>query len=350
MLFSVCIPVYNTSKYLDECLQSVLSQTETNYEIVLINDGSTDHSGEICDRYAAQYPHIRVIHKENEGLMMTRRRGFQEARGDYFICLDSDDAFYDEDALKKIREMIEQNRADLVVYEYIYAFERTAQPDRYISLFDHPNGHVFQSETKQEVYNKLLLGKFLNPIVIKAASRKIVDLDVDYSRWKDQLVNSQGEDLFQSLPILDKAVRIAYLREPLYFYRWNPASISRNVRPEYYYAYRTIYQRTDRYLDKWKFSDEQIHQIMQGRINMIFSVLLAKTHTSRKKWLQVLREVAEDPFFRELWKKRDGAYVCKYYMLMGQLILKKRFVTLQILKKSVGFLAIIKQKMVQRSK
>ena len=92
MLFSVCIPVYNTSKYLDECLASVLCQTEKDYEIVLVDDGSTDGSGALCDRYAARYPHIRVIHKENEGLMMTRRRGFQEALGDYFICLDSDDA------------------------------------------------------------------------------------------------------------------------------------------------------------------------------------------------------------------------------------------------------------------
>ena len=92
MLFSVLIPVYNTSKYLDECINSVLSQTEKNFEIVLLNDGSTDNSGDICDSYAEKYPDfIRVIHKENEGLMMTRRRGFKEAKGDYFICLDSDD-------------------------------------------------------------------------------------------------------------------------------------------------------------------------------------------------------------------------------------------------------------------
>lgn len=348
MLFSICIPVYNTSKYLDECLQSVLCQTEKDYEIVLVDDGSTDNSGEICDRYAAEYPHIRVIHKENEGLMMTRRRGFQEAKGDYFLCLDSDDAFNDKNTLKKIRHIIEEEKADLVIYEYIYAYSTTAQPDRRISLFDCPDGYIFQRDAKCEIYNKLLFGTGLNAIWIKAASRNIVDLDVDYSQWKDQLVNSQGEDLFQSLPILDKAERIAYLKEPLYFYRWNPASISRNVRPEYYYAYRTIYQRTDLYLEKWMFTDTQIHRIMQARINMIFGVLLAEKHPDHKKWLQVLRDVAEDPFYCELWEKRDGKHICKYYMLMGQLILKKRFVILQIVKKTVDFLVRM-NKLVKRS-
>jgi len=201
---------------------------------------------------------------------------------------------------------------------------------------------------KQELYNKFLLGKGLNPIVIKAVSRKIVDMDEDYSRWKDSLVNGLAEDLFQTLPILDAAQRVAYLKESLYFYRWNPASISRNIRPDYYYAYRTVYQRTDEYLKKWGFEEEKIHRIMQGRINMIFGVLLAEHQPDRKRWLQVLSEVSDDPFFRELWQKRDKAYICKYYMLMGQLILKKQFLILQIVKKTVEFLVRIK-KYIQRS-
>ena len=348
MLFSVCIPVYNTSKYLDECLESVLRQTEKDYEIVLVDDGSTDNAGEICDRYAAQYPNIRVIHKENEGLLMTRRRGFAEARGDYFVCLDSDDALNDADALKKIRHMIEEKHADLVIYEYVCAAQQNAQADRHISLFPYPNGYIFEADAKQVLYDKLLLGKSLNPIVIKAVARRVMDLDTDYGQWRADLVNSQGEDLFQSLPILDRAERIAYLKEPLYFYRWNPSSISRNVRPEYYYAYRTIYQRTDIYLDKWAFDSERIHRIEQGRINMIFGVLLAEHHPDHDRWLQVLRSVSDDPFFRQLWEKRDGAHVCKYYMLMGQLILKKQFTVLQIVKKVVDQIQRVKKNMLQR--
>ena len=336
--------------YLDECIQSVLSQTEKDYEIILVNDGSTDNSGEICDRYAAEHSNIRVIHKENEGLMMTRRRAFREAGGEYFICLDSDDALNDADALRKIRRSIEDNHADLVIYEYIYASElHSEKPDRYISLFEYPDGYVFSDGNKHELYEKLLLGKYLNPIVIKAVARHLVDLVTDYSQWKDALINSQGEDLLQTLPILDAADRVAYLKEPLYFYRWNPDSISRNVRPEYYFAYRTIYQRTDLYLQKWDFDEDSVHRIMQGRLNMIFGVLLAEKHPDRDKWLQVLRQAADDPFFHELWEKRDSAYVCRYYMLMGELLLNKRFITLQIAKKTVEMLVKLKRQIRKRS-
>lgn len=349
MLFSICIPVYNTAKYLDECLQSVLRQTEKDYEIVLVDDGSTDDSGWICDRYAAEYPNIRVIHKENEGLMMTRRRGFREAKGDYFLCLDSDDAFYSVDALEKVKRMIEEKNADLVIFEYLYAYEKSAgRPDKIISLFSHPNGYIFEGETKKELYNKLLLGKDLNPIWIKAVSRSVLDLDTDYSPWKEELVGSQGEDLFQTLPILDHAKRVAYLKEPLYFYRWNPDSISRNVRPEYYYAYRAIYQRTDEYLEKWGFIPEETHRILQGRINMLMSMLLASAQSNRERWFQVLKEVSEDPFFRNLWEKRDPAYISKYYLLMGGLILCKKWRLLPAVKRSVEALSHVKHKLWKR--
>lgn len=349
MLFSICIPVYNTSKYLDECLQSVLCQTEKDYEIVLVDDGSTDDSGAICDRYAAQYPNIRVIHKENEGLMMTRRRGFREAKGDFFLCLDSDDALNDMHALEKIRNMIETKDADLVFYEYIYASELNAQrPDRYITLFDYPNGYVFEHKDKKILYQKLLLGGFFNPIVIKVISHNLLDGHINYGQWKDSLVNSQAEDLFQSMPILDAAKRAAYLKEPLYFYRWNPNSISKNVRPDYYYAYRTVYQRADEYLKKWEFTSEQIHQVMQRRINTILGVLLAQSHPDHEQWLAVLKDVADDSFFCNLWRKRDSKYICKYYLLMGELILNKRFATLQIVKKMVETIVQTRKKILQR--
>jgi len=351
MLFSICIPVYNTSQYLDECLRSVLCQTETDYEIVLVDDGSTDGSGTICDRYASEYPNIRVIHKENEGLLMTRRRGFQEARGAYFICLDSDDALNSDDALKKIRQTIEETKADLVIYDYLFAEDISSpKQDKFISLFDHPSGYIFQKETKKELYDKLLLGKYLNPIVIKAVSRNLLDFDTDYSQWKTELVNSQGEDLFQSLPILDAAERVAYLKEPLYFYRWNPDSISRNIRPDYYYAYRTVYQRTDAYLDKWGFDDMQRHRIDQHRINMIFGILLTQGRAERNQWLNVLRDASDDPFFLKLWQKRDAGYISRYYLLMGDLLVKKQFGILQIVKMVTGRIVSVKQKIRNRRK
>ena len=88
---SVIVPVYNNEVYLKQCVNSLMEQTFTDIEILLIDDGSTDKSGYLCDEYAKLDARIRVIHKNNEGLGLTRNRGMQEARGEYFTFLDSDD-------------------------------------------------------------------------------------------------------------------------------------------------------------------------------------------------------------------------------------------------------------------
>lgn len=324
MLFSICIPVYNTSKYLDECLQSVLCQTETDYEIVLVNDGSTDASPQMCDRYAAQYPNIRVIHKENEGLMMTRRRGFREARGDYFICLDSDDYLRSAYALERIRNMIEAEKCDLVVYDYIVGKENP-KDNRTITLFDHPDGYIFDESNKWELYEKLLIGKWFNQIWIKAASRKIVDVDVDYSQWKPDIC--RGEDMFQSYPMLTNATRIGYIKEPFVHYRWTPGSISNNPKLKYYYAYRAIYRREDEYLPLWNLGAETDKKAKLRRIPQILSVLIIGYHASKKagqlaQWKEFIAMVSEDPFFRSLYPEEYRKDISGYYRLLGKLIMK----------------------------
>ena len=88
---SVIVPVYNTEKYLDECIQSILNQSFTNFELLLIDDGSTDRSGAICDQYAAKDERVRVFHKENGGVSSARNVGLDEAKGEWIAFVDSDD-------------------------------------------------------------------------------------------------------------------------------------------------------------------------------------------------------------------------------------------------------------------
>ena len=88
---SVVIPVYNVEKYLIRCLESVILQTYRNLEIVLVDDGSTDNSGKICDEYAERDSRIKVIHKENGGLSDARNVGIKSASADYIVFIDSDD-------------------------------------------------------------------------------------------------------------------------------------------------------------------------------------------------------------------------------------------------------------------
>ena len=114
-MISVIIPVYNVEKFLAECVDSVLAQTYTDWEAILVDDGATDASGAMCDAYAAKDPRIRVIHRENGGLSAARNTGLKAARGEYVYFLDSDD-YIEPDTLALLLETAEREQADVVFF------------------------------------------------------------------------------------------------------------------------------------------------------------------------------------------------------------------------------------------
>lgn len=322
MFFSVCIPVYNTSCYLRECIESVLNQTEKDYEIVLVDDGSTDDSGAICDAYAEQYPFIKVFHKKNEGLMMTRRRAFSEGKGDYFICLDSDDYLLDIDALRKIRKSIVENECDLVLYDYIQGAENPVE-NKLIQMFNKPNEYVFSESEKNEIYVKYLTGKYINPMWIKAISRKILDVDIDYTQWKSAIC--RGEDMFQSPPIFNNAKRIGYIHEPLLYYRWTPGSISNNPKFGFYDAFKCIYTRQDQYIPQWEVSDEIKEQNALQRIGILIGVIgtnyrRSKGFQQKYEWNQYVKRIGNDSFFIKTVKSTESFNKVWYQRVFAKLV------------------------------
>lgn len=326
MFFSVLVPVYNTSKYLRECVESILGQTFRDFELVLLNDGSTDCSGAICDEYAMQHPNVRVIHKDNEGLMMTRRRGFQEARGEYFICVDSDDKLYCQDALAKIHDTIVRTGCDLVIYNYLYG-SGGSRGERTSNLLDCEDGHIFEGSEKMRLYEKLLTSNNMNNMWIKCPARHVVDLDVDYSQWKSQIC--RAEDLFQSYPMLDNAQRIAYISEPLYYYRWTPGSIGNNPKFRYCDALRCIYLRENEYLDKWNISKE-VRDVATARQLSGFMNVSSKCYASCKEngtvnlWKEFASSLADDAFFRNILEGCNKDKVIKYYRVLHTLICRRQ--------------------------
>ena len=122
-LFSVIIPVYNIADYLPQCIDSVLAQDFQDYEIILVDDGSTDGSSEICDKYVLEYEQIKVIHKENTGPSDARNIGIKNAIGDYIIFLDGDDFWQGNTIFFDLSKIIrEENHPDLIVYGFTPIF------------------------------------------------------------------------------------------------------------------------------------------------------------------------------------------------------------------------------------
>ena len=117
MFFSVIVPVYNVEKYLSECVDSILSQTFTNFELILVNDGSKDGSGAICDAYAQKDGRVKVIHKENGGQSSARNCGVEVATGKYAIFIDSDDFFVTNTFFAELKDKLDDD-TDVVVFRY----------------------------------------------------------------------------------------------------------------------------------------------------------------------------------------------------------------------------------------
>lgn len=115
VFLSLIIPVYNAEKYLEACFESIKIQDFSDYEVIIVNDGSKDHSGEICDKYAAEDNRVRVFHVENGGPSRARNIGFKEARGKYIYCLDNDDFFSEKTYFRKIYDSLREKQVDILL-------------------------------------------------------------------------------------------------------------------------------------------------------------------------------------------------------------------------------------------
>lgn len=122
---SIIIPVYNVKKYLPECFENVIRKSKYNVEILLIDDGSTDGSEQLCDEYASQYDNVKVFHKENGGSGSARNIGLQLATGEYVLFLDSDD-YITIEALEDLYEKSNKQRLDILLFGACSFFENEA--------------------------------------------------------------------------------------------------------------------------------------------------------------------------------------------------------------------------------
>ena len=119
---SIIMPIYNTGKYLHKCIKSILSQTLTNFELILVDDGSVDESGQICDEYAAKDARIKVIHKKNEGVSIARNTGIEVAAGEYIGFIDSDD-WIESDMYEKLYNLAKSKECDIVMCDTVTKYD-----------------------------------------------------------------------------------------------------------------------------------------------------------------------------------------------------------------------------------
>ncbi len=225
-IFSIIVPVYKVEKYLDQCIRSILEQDFTDFELILIDDGSPDGCGKIIDSYAENDSRIKALHKENGGVVSARNAGFAIAAGEYTVNVDGDDCML-HGALRCLYENIRKTHADV----YLFGFETQLCGK---SIFELPDfrERVYSGDKKKTLYERLVydntkrfftFGTYpgLWQRAVKSSLFKKFCFNIDESV-------AIGEDFAITLPLMLSAETICVIRKPLYFYRVTMDSASRS--------------------------------------------------------------------------------------------------------------------------
>lgn len=294
MLFSILVPVYNVEKYLPQCIESVLTQDFDDYELILVNDGSTDRSADICKKYAAEDNRIKYYSKSNEGLLLTRRYGIQRAQGEYILFLDSDD-FWEKGLLLKLQEEIKNYAYDLIVFR----FKRVTDEGKLVyedkGIF--PDHTSFDEKNKEDFILSFISSSRLNVMWSKCVRRQILDVNADYSIFKDK----KGEDLLQSISIVGNAKTILYLDDTLYNYRLSPSGRGRNFKSKYISDYEDVRCFVLSRLREMECSDAIIKAFYIRYIDglMLYVPSIAKISKGYKKFSSYIEEIRGFPVYKE---------------------------------------------------
>lgn len=210
-LVSLVVPVYNVEHYLDACMASILNQTYTNIEIILVDDGSTDNSGIMCDKYSKIDDRIKVVHKENGGLSDARNKGILHTNGNYIIFIDSDDVI-STNFVEYLYTLLKENSGDIAICDSVHCY-----PDKEIVFENETINKVFSSE--QAIIEMLYQKSFL-----VSAWGKIYRKE-----YFNDILFPYGmlfEDSAIMYKIFDKANKIVYGNAKLYGYMHREGSIT----------------------------------------------------------------------------------------------------------------------------
>jgi glycosyltransferase involved in cell wall biosynthesis len=302
MLFSIIIPVYNVEKYLKDCLDSILLQNFNDFEIICVDDGSTDSSRNICDQYFEKYPEkIKVLHQKNQGGISARVTGLREAQGEYYLIFDADDMI-ERKALSLLAAEIDRNPVDLILFRSRRITEdgviTNTQRKQYVDLLPAIEGNI------DNVKRLIVTSEQINSLSTKCFHNSLFDKFIDYSNF---FKVRKAEDLLMSLSIVDRLESVSVLDECLYLYRMNPAGGTyRQIGVQFIESLLTVYQEVCKYAKKWDIPEEIFTQRFSFTVRGVFSRLVVyrfnnPRHTKEERHALIKRMLAQD-FQSELKK------------------------------------------------
>ena len=291
MKYSVIIPVYNVEKYINRCVKSILSQRYNNLEIILIDNGSTDRSGSICDIYANEYANIFVYHIENHGVGSARNFGLSKARGEFIYFVDSDD-YLVGNLFAEFEDKLTPD-LDLLVFSYYNSFEQEMiEKNRTKKIL--PYNGSYDKYDFSKIFKDLFLSDMLYTVWNKIYRREFL-LENNFSFEQYEL----GEDVRFNLDVYREVNKIYLSQDSYYVYvtgRKGSAMSSYNPKRLQYQLQEL--KLVDSLLKDWNIDSSNLDNTVKSRI------LMSNIHNISKQKLPVIKKVK---LVKEICKSKDMA-------------------------------------------
>lgn len=293
-LISIIVPVYNVEKYLNKCIDSIISQTYKNLEIILVDDGSPDNCGTICDEYADRDNRIKVIHKENGGVSSARNIGIKKSNGNWIVFVDADD-WIEESYCKNMLNTAMQNEADVVLCGYNRVVGNK------IEKID-----ILKDTCKYDSHEYLI--KTLNPQTgFGFVSRKIIKKDIIKEIEFDTEIEV-GEDALFNIMMSKNIKKAIVLDEILYNYRINENSVVKRFDVNYEKKYKKAMLKIKEHINK----NGNQQEVLQNYYNFVaFHVMLIAVNycynplNKEKNKIGIMRKICNESEFKECIKKSN---------------------------------------------
>ena len=330
---SIIIPVYQVEKYIKRCLDSILSQKYSNLEIILIDDGSRDMSGKICDEYAIKDSRIKVIHQDNAGVSVARNKGLDICTGDYVTFVDSDD-FLEPLMYEKMMEKVIEYNCDVVMCDCVKDDGVTQIPYTH----DIRAGFYNYNQLKEEYYPHLLM---MENVEYPATISNYLILFKREVASKIRYIEGvrYSEDLLFGAQLLYNAKSFYYMKGEFYYHYWmNNESASHTFKIDKWKDYSILYQRIVKFF-KDEITKDFSYQtdlvllfFIYNAVGEIISCDQLDSKSKRKYAFLILNDSLVRNLFKRLkinklqigFKQKIITYIYKYKLGLGALILRGR--------------------------
>lgn len=297
---SICVPVYNMEKYLEDCIKSLLNQTLKEIEIILVNDGSTDNSIKILEKYEKEYSNIKVISQPNQGLGGARNTALKNAVGEYVGFVDADD-FVENDMYKKMYLKAKENNADIVMCDYQFYPRNEMKKKKWFNPYKGEITGEFLNRNTQP-WNKIVSNKLIK------------DLNFEF-------FEKNGDGVFIYLML--SANKIVSIEDKLYNYRVGHSSMSTNYNMKHFEISVDSCKKQIELLEKTKYKDKLKEYFEFRKIYVLIQAITVAAKVKNKekfyKYVQELRNLnyKKNVYNKKILKKEFGKlkYIGMIYIL-----------------------------------